>query len=232
MRESFPSPEIPPNEIEKKHNAFENAFTIAVVGALLDATEEAMLECDYSDQEIEEYKSTLNNLSDEEKKAVLAIPDTLRQRAFARYRQKLDEQDMQPKDIISDQLETANKYGFTVGYHVSNSEIPKTTNKYGEQQWVIQGNEFDDRDEMPMAYYSLDRRNLFSKNQGDHIYLVRASTSGEYRDKQDNNNNWGRAPTLSIIESVNKKDIDAQAERIMDEQGQQEKEKADEEAPA
>jgi hypothetical protein len=68
-----------------------------------------------------------------------------------------------------------------------------------------------------MAYYSLDHRNLFQKKHGDHVYLVRAQTKGNYAHKQDQNNHWGRAPTLSIIDHVNKKYVEARAEESLEE---------------
>ena len=46
-------------------------------------------------------------------------------------------------------------------------------------------------------------KNLFRKNRGDFLYIIRAEAGKNSSHKKDNSNNWGRANALSIVSAVN-----------------------------
>ncbi len=192
-----------------QENAREAIFRAIILRKLMDEVTDALEEYDYSEEEIARFKHLLRNLSQVSEQrvlGVLAIPSELRQGIFGEFRNELKRG--KTIDDLFERLDAnAQKYGFTIGYHVSNSLIPR------QAQWSIKGSELDDRDNMKMAYYSLDYTNLFRKNRGTYLYIVRAQIGEGTAHKRDLKNNWGRAPELSIIAEFDLVEIE---ERIKD----------------
>ncbi len=67
---------------------------------------------------------------------------------------------------------------------------------------MVNGYEFDDRDERPMAYYSLDYGNIYKPERKNILYVIRAQIGEGTDHKKDISNNWGRASTLPIIHKL------------------------------
>ena len=143
----------------------EAIFTSIIHNHLIDKFEEDLEEADYSPTEVEQFKESLNSLSPEKIKGVLSIPFELRSNIFEQYRKKVDAGKTDINKIVSSMNSNAVENGFTIGYHLSNIDIPiERPNTNAERAaWSIKGSELDDRDNMLMAYYSLDYRNLFRK---------------------------------------------------------------------
>ena len=167
---------------------FEKMFEINIMNYLLEEFEEALYEIGFEDAEVESIRKNLQVLhSAEEIKGALAIPEENR----IQYLSRIKEQTKSPDEFVDALVATAKKYGFTIGYHVSATEIPGTT---------IIGRESGHRDDdLGRAYYSTDYKNLFLKKRGNFLYVVRAETGPGSAHRQDNDNSWGRASALAIV---------------------------------
>ncbi len=167
---------------------FEQYMRGAVLKDFLDALEEE----DFSEEQMQNFRSALGSLSNEEAFAILSLPSELR----SKYVEKLKLDIVEGKNIssiVKERAKKAKEYGFRIGFHTSPIDIKPKVN--GE--WVIKGSEKDHRDgDIPMAYYSSKYRHLFKMKHPKFIYVVR--TEPDHR----TDGNWSRAPSLSIVTSV------------------------------
>lgn len=206
-------------------------FTSIVLNQLIENIEEVMELSDYSEEQISSFKERLNNLSDEEVKGVIAIPKELQERTFADFKKRLDKGELTLGSVVEDLSARAKEMGYTLGYHLSNRDIlpEKVVYAPGEFAWAVNPSELDDRDDMQMAYYSLNYKNLFRKHSGGYLYVVRAETGESTPHKRDQSNNWGRAQKLSIVEKFNMSDLDKQIDTVYSKIHNQEKTSASQE---
>jgi hypothetical protein len=196
----------------------EAIFSSLVINHVLETTEESLENTDYDDNEIEAFKETLAGLSSEEIKGVLSLPYELRETVFASYKKRIENGDCTPERMVDELNTLAKEHGFTIGYHASNINIdPEISAHNMPKKWNIIGYEMDDRDDVSMAYYSLDYENVYRKHAGKYLYLVRAETGEQTSHKKDLSNNWGRAPQLSVIEKIDIREFDEKTEKIYQE---------------
>lgn len=177
----------------------EQIFMQMVAARLIDTFTEEMEDLYMAPEVLTEIHATFDNLTEENKRAVLSIPAELRPALFKRYKEQIEDGKMTGAGVVLDILEKARKHNFTLGYHLSQYDI-----KPGKDgSWVVQGTEKDHRNnDTPMAYYSRDYLHRYLKKRADYLYIVRAElkeNSGHY---QDNDGSWGRAPSLSVIEQI------------------------------
>lgn len=187
----------------------EQVFMQMVAGKILDTFTEEMEDLSMDADVLAEIHSTFNNLTEENKRAVLAIPAELRPNLFKRYKEQIEDGKMTGAGVVLDILEKARRHHFTLGYHLSPYDIRPAK----DGSWMVQGTEKDHRNnDTPMAYYSRDYLHRYLKKRADYLYIVRAElkeNSGHY---QDNDGSWGRAPSLSVVEKIDmsalERDID------------------------
>ena len=172
-------------------------FRSLVQSHLIETMKDSLHDADFSDEEISRVTKTFANLSDEEQRVVLALPYEIRQNFFQKYQKEIEAGTSSPEDMIADIVEKNKKYGYTLGFHLSDREIKKTG-----KAWNVIGSELDDRDDKPMAYYSEDYIHRYKKKTGKFLYIVRAEINPDGPHRRDLNNKWGRAPMLSIIDSL------------------------------
>ncbi|MFY9462959.1 MAG: hypothetical protein WAP52_02105 [Candidatus Sungiibacteriota bacterium] len=191
----------------------EHIFRSIITQKLLSEIEDALGDNDFSDEEIDRFETYLRTLPEERVLGVLAVPYELKNSVFGNARKA----ETTPEALVRQLDESAQKYGFTVGYHISRARLPIMHDQKNPDQetWNIIGNELDDRDDMNMAYYSLDYENLFRKNRGTFLYLVRAELGSQTAHKRDLKNNWGRAPQLSIIAEFNIIEIEEKLRELL-----------------
>ena len=182
-------------------------FSKLVCDDLFDTLDDELFDAGYEGYEVMELQSELAKLGLEDRKKVLSFPSEVRGRLLASYKEKMDA-GMTSAEMIESLRETSDKYGFTVGFHLSNADIEQKQ----DDTWDIEGYEFDDRDEMPMAYYSLDYQNRYRKKASKFLYLVRAETGEKTAHKRDLSNNWGRANKLSVIDKMDILDLQSRTE--------------------
>ena len=203
----------------------EAIFTSIVLNELIENIQEAMDSSDYSEEEIGLFKESLNSLSSEDIKGIIAIPMELRERVFNNFRAKLDAGGFTPEMMVQNLHARAKEMGYTLGYHLSNKDIvpEKISRVPNEVTWSVNPSELDDRDDMQMAYYSLDYKNLFRKRSGRYLYVIRAEIGEGTPHKRDQSNNWGRAQKLSIVEKFDMSDLDKEIDTVYKETHNQEK---------
>jgi hypothetical protein len=108
-------------------------------------------------------------------------------------------------------LESQVRFGATLGYHVSDKSVEPSG-----VDWVIQGTELDDRDDMKMAYYSLDYENFYRKKPASQLYFVRAETGERSSHRRDQNGKWGRATQLAIVDQISLREVDGEVSELLE----------------
>jgi hypothetical protein len=180
-------------------------FRALVLSHLLSTVRESLENAEFSESEIEEFNSVLAKLPEDDQFAVLSIPFELRDGSFLKYHKRIEDEAISVAEVVDEILKINKKYGFSVGYHLSDHAVPM--NKQGNK-WDIIGSEFDDRDEMKMAYYSEDYVSRYKKKPERFLYVVRAETGPNSVHKRDLSNRWSRAPLLSVIDECDMKEIE------------------------
>ena len=69
-----------------------------------------------------------------------------------------------------------------------------------------------------MAYYSFDYENLYRVKNPNYIYVVSIQENERSGHRKDGNNEWGRAPSLTVIEKINLKEVDEIVQEILNEE--------------
>jgi hypothetical protein len=203
MNEQFPK--INNKEKELRENIFLNIIFKDIFEEMF----ETIYEVGYNTEEdIEHFKDIVMNISTEERKKLFSLPYELLERRFEIFHSQGVTLETAVRRLISE----AEESGYTLGYHLSPFDISPERGKNGTT-WKIKGTELDDRDEKPMAYYSLDFDNLYRKHHQKYLYIVRAQTGENSSHKYDPSNNWGRASELSIVEHFDFEKIDEEIKR-------------------
>ena len=146
---------------------------------------------------------------------VFSIPWELRLKRFAALKQSIDA-GTSIESLVAVLADESREKGYTLGYHISPTKIRSESadGNAVRSGWKIGGYEFDDRDNRPMAYYSLDYKNLYRKKRGAYLYVIRAELGEATDQKKDTTNNWGRASTLAIVAEFPIADIDEEVARV------------------
>ncbi len=185
-------------------------FDQLVASKVLESFHDDIEEADISPEAYEEIHSTFAQLSEDNKREVLAIPAELRPKLFQQYAEQLKAGTIDGSGVVLDILQKAKKYGFTIGFHLSPHDVVPSK----DGAWHIRGTEPDHRhNDLPMAYYSLDYAHRYLKKPSRYLYVIRAELGENSAHYRDNDRSWGHAPSLSIVDQ-----IDMQAlEKEMDE---------------
>lgn len=182
-----------------KETMFDSIIFEEIINAFVDDLEEAGFEKEGIDQFLQE----IYKYDNESIKGVFAMPKELREKNFPKYKEMIDSGKKSIKEIVEKIKTDAENNGYTLGYHTSKIDIePKNG------AWEVKGTELDDRDDMTMAYYSLDYKNIYRIDRGDKLYIVRAKIGENSEHRRDTSNNWGRATSLSIVHKIDLKKID------------------------
>lgn len=197
------------NILEDKEIIFDSLVIEEIInGAFVKSLEEAGFE----KEEVDAFLSELAKFDTDSIKGILAIPKELRDRNFPRYKQIIDKGETNIEEILQKLDRAAKENGYTLGYHASKTDIPNDT-----ENWDVKGTELDDRDNRPMAYYSLDYKDIYRVDRGNILYVVRAQTGKNTPHKLDTSNNWGRADSLSVVHKIDMVKIDNQIEEKLKE---------------
>lgn len=190
-------------------------FRALVLSHLLSTIRESLENAEFSESNIDEFTNELAKLPEDDQFAVLAVPSELRGGFFAKYHKKIEDGQMSIADTVEDIRKINKQYGFTVGYHLSDHQILKGLGT-SNGAWNIKGSEFDDRDEMKMAYYSEDYLHRYKKKPGRYLYIVRAENGSQSVHKRDLSNRWSRAPLLSIIDECDMREINREIDEAIE----------------
>lgn len=197
----------------------EFVFDAIVFQNLINTFDDTLYDVGFDDKAVDEITNILSSLGDpDDLKRFFAIPFELRAKRFSQYLEKIEHGEITLSEMVQDIIAISKKHHLTLGYHVTNKQILKheIKNSDGTVEWRVKGYELDDRDNMPMAYYSLDYMNMYRKKRPRYIYTVLANVdpSPNNSHKRDTSQNWGRAASLSIISEMDASDIETKIETI------------------
>jgi hypothetical protein len=199
-------------ESESVHELRERAFRVLVDRHLVNSWREALADADFESDEIDGFIDALGACSEEELDRVLSVPDELRGQILEHYRERIDNDELEPNDMVGELRDKASRNGFSIGFHTSNHDIRPDE----EGRWMIRGTEQDHRDnDMSMAYYAKDYEAMYRRKQPQYIYVVRA------RDEDRTDGKWWRAPSLSVIAQLPMQQVQASVEEITQEAQEQ-----------
>lgn len=211
-------------QIAKENNVSERGFLIneremifssIVTERLIEDFEDSLFDVGFEVKEVDDIKDSMLLLSNGEILSVLSVPYDIRKDFLSKYKKLLDGGNIGVEGVVFDILNKTKNKGYTVGYHLSPANIKPTKTSRGST-WIVNGYEVDDRDDKPMAYYSTDYSHIYRKRRGSNkLYIVRAETGEGTSHKLDSSNNWGRAPSLSIITCLEMSDLDAEVEKVL-----------------
>lgn len=203
----------PVSSIEKERAAKEKLrnqiFDQLVANKVLDSFHDDIEEADIPEEAYEQIIETFATLSEDDKRAVLAIPAQLRGPMFKKYAAQIADGKMDGTGVVEDILEKATKHGFTIGFHLS----PYDVRPEKDGSWHIKGTEPDHRhDDLPMAYYSLDYAHRYMKKPTRYLYVIRAELGEHSAHYRDNDRSWGHATSLSIVDQIDMQALEAEME--------------------
>lgn len=190
-------------------------FRDIIQSSLMETIEGALDDVGFSVDDIDLFTTALRALPEADKLTALSLPLEIRERLLAQYHKRVEDGEITPADVVQDILVKFRKHGFTLGYHLSDKQIPKQKLGTGET-WNVKGSELDDRDDRKMAYYSEDYLHRYKKKAGNYLYVIRAETGPNTSHKQDLNNHWGRAATLSIIDEYDMSQVERRIDEAME----------------
>lgn len=191
------------NNFKNEKELKEKIFQTIVFDKLESSFEEGLCEAELSNEAVSYFRNKMSTLSDDDILGILSFPKVLRLNLFKKKIELNGDGVEAVDEIVKTFLEASRKYGYRLGYHVSLSDIKETPTK-----WDIVGTEFDDRDEMKMAYYSVDYDHFYRKKSARWVYFVRAETGASSSHKIDNDSRWSRAPSLSIVDRIPLGEVD------------------------
>lgn len=201
--------QMPAQKEEVSEISKEAIFETIVINDIISAFINDLEDAEADEDTVKEFTEELSNLSEVDIKGVLSMPKELRMRNFPQFVKDIEDGKTTPQTIIQKLAEQARTYGYTLGYHATNSKIIPQ-----DSTWTINGTEVDDRDDRAMAYYSETYEDIFRADRRKFLYIVR-SIIGENTDhRRDTSNNWGRAATLSIVDEIDLQKTDELVEEI------------------
>lgn len=187
--------EVSPAEAKEVENF---AFRAIMTREISREFETDMENAGYTEEEKEKFENWLSQKDIKDQEAILSIPAEIRERRMTYFLGKIREENKPIEEAMEELLADLQKRGAELGYHITDADITPQTDRF-DWSWSINGYEYDHRDDMSMAYYSLDHENLFYKRKGKYVYVIQALTGDGTIHKVDSNNQWGRAPRLSIV---------------------------------
>lgn len=195
---------IEKNEQYTEKELKERFFLALIIDKVFEDYENDMYDADFDEGDVKYFRSTISKMNDDDAKTVLSLPADIRINFFKKFLEKCKNGEFATKDLAKYIINISKERGYTLGYHCSIKNIERRKG----QEWKIIGTELDDRDDMKMAYYSVDYENFYRKKPAKYIYLVRAETGSDSAHKLDMDNRWSRAPSLSIVSKVDLHEID------------------------
>lgn len=216
MREGFPSTPIEQiTESRERSLLREHFFTEEVTSHILTTFLDELEDAGIEGEEKQDLIRAFAALSEEDKRAALAIPAQLRPTLFEKYAAKFEDGSITPAGMLEDIVQKAHTHGFTLGYHQSPADIKPLK----DGTWMVRGTEKDHRNnDMTMAYYSMDYTHRYQKKPMRYLYVIRAETGKTSSHHQDNDGAWGRASTLAIVDQIDmfelEKHIDEKMQKL------------------
>lgn len=198
-------PTSPAEEDKRKEKLRDRLFMQLIAARVLVDFHNDLGYADFPEEAFEEFEKEFAELSEADKRAVLAIPAQLREMQFKKYSEKVYAGEMNGADILHDLLTKARANSFGIGFHLSLYDIRPEK----DGSWYVRGTEPDHRhDDRPMAYYSTDYSNRYKEKKVNYLYVVRAEMGDRTSHYRDNDGSWGHASSLSIISKIDMAEVE------------------------
>jgi hypothetical protein len=214
LKESFSLENVPPAPENRKETKTlrENIFHEVVATKIVDTYEKELERVGFSEDAINAFREEVVSLSLEDRERLFAYPWELKQRALPMFAEKIKTGKETVALMVQKLVSVSEQQHRKIAFHASKENIFPKVEQVGSVKsptWVIYGRESDHRDnDLPMAYYSFDYEHLYRTKSPDYIYIVSIQEDESSGHRKDGNNEWGRAPSLSVIEKLDLKEID------------------------
>jgi hypothetical protein len=212
------APEVESRERAQLREVF---FQQLVARKILERFGDELSEAGMSESQIQEIERAFSELSEDDKRATLAIPASLQRPLFEKYVRRIEKGEITPTGMVHELRDKHVATKSTIGYHLTSADIRPT-----KDDWKVVGKEIDHRhNDLPMAYYSLDYAHRYLKKPSQFLYVIKVDMSegsGHYPD--NNQKEWGHASTLAIIEKVDMLEIESELDEKMRAVSKEEKE--------
>jgi len=197
-----------PEQISTKEYIFRNIVENKILDSFLSDMESA----GFSPEQVEQFESMLTEDINIMPK-IIAFPRELKKRSFSYFSKEILNGRADMRFMYDNLKKRAKLTNPKIAYHCGNNDIrPKTLkdiNREDFESWSISGTEKDHRDDdKPMAYYSFDYMNLYRKKNPKYLYLIESNPK-----HRTDGVEWGRAPTLDVIEKLDLREVDAEVDR-------------------
>jgi hypothetical protein len=207
---------------EEKLQLREHFFHEIIASKIVDTYESEMAAIGFNTEQINEFREKILSISVSDREALYAFPWELKQRALPAFLKKVND-GVESIDSMTTKIIDASKQKHRkIAYHASKENIiPKKEQSHGQlvESWVVYGKEKDHRDnDLPMAYYSFDYENLYRVKNPNYIYIVSIQQSESSGHRKDGNNEWGRAPSLTVIEKIDLKEVDGMVKQLVNDE--------------
>jgi len=220
MMEKFDSKEINGNFSENEKVLLkEDLFHEVINSKIVDTYEKELNNFGYNEEQISSFREKILSLNTNDREYLYSFPWELKQRMLPFSLEKINQNKDSIEDMIDRVVKASKDQHRRVAYHASNENIApkkyKSTSGKMTEGWVIDGTERDHRDDdVTMAYYSFDYNNLYRTKNPKFIYIVSIQENEKAGHRRDGNNEWGRAPSLTVIEKIDLKEVDDTVEFI------------------
>lgn len=195
-------------------------FRELVADKMVETYDAEMQRFGFTAEDLYAFREKVLSLTPEQEEALYAFPWELKQRALPTFLKKIRAHSETVETMVDKIIEASKAKKRTIAFHASNENIqPKDESVAGKQakSWVIFGKEKDHRDaDLPMAYYSFDYMNLYRVKDPKYIYVVSIQADENSGHRKDGNNEWGRAPSLSVIEKLDLESLERQVTELAD----------------
>lgn len=222
---------IPPIEKDENHESVnaekalalkEMLFHEIISAKIVDTYEKEIEKNGLTDIHKDELREKIINMTPADREAFYAFPWELKQRALPVFASKILKGEETIDSFVDKIVEVSKKQHRKLGFHASSESIFPKEEKSGAEKalsWNIYGKEKDHRDDdLPMAYYSFDYNNLYRIKRPNFIYIVSIQEGEKYGHRKDGKDEWGRAPSLSIIDKVDLRETDETIDQFIKEE--------------
>ena len=196
-------------------------FQEVVANKMVDTYEKEMQSAGFTQEEVSRFRDAVIPLGYEDSDAIYAFPWELKQRALPAFLKKIRDGKETVEGMVEKIVAASKQQHRQLAFHASNDNIvPKEETSQGMKvkSWVIYGKEKDHRDnDLPMAYYSFDYMNLYRSKNPQYIYVVSIQRNETSGNRKDGNDQWGRAPSLSIVEKFDLRELELEVDGIAQE---------------
>lgn len=190
------SEKLSPEEVK------EQIFGSIMASILIKVITDGMSECDFSDEEIEEFEEILVERNESQIRAVLALPESSRKKHLTTLKGRLENGNLDSMEALVDQLVTeADESGTKLGYFLGSDENVIPEDEEGRAIRKVGSGKFD---RVANVICSTDLTGLVRGQdvKGKEIFFVRVMTKGAGAAQPGQMSGSYVAPFFSVIESA------------------------------